>query len=182
MLVLLLRHAEAASRDAERYPDDSLRPLVRKGEKIQRAVSKDLRKRELIPSRVFSSPWKRAWQTARILVDETGVPKKARIACPRSPVRPTSAPLPAAIGPLTPDGTIALVGPRSLDRRTRGVAPDRQRRCPALRLRQERCHGDRPRRIHAGRGDAEVFPATVGVASSVRRVSSWLKPRLGRCR
>ena len=110
MLVLLLRHAEAASRDAERYPDDSLRPLVRKGEKIQRAVSKDLRKRELIPKRVFSSPWKRAWQTARILMDETGVPKKARVACPALAGAPDLGAIATAIGPLTPDGIIALVG------------------------------------------------------------------------
>jgi phosphohistidine phosphatase len=110
MLVLLLRHAEAADRDAERYPDDSVRPLVRKGEKIQRAVSKDLRKRKLIPDRVFSSPWKRAWQTARILVEETGRPKKARVACPALAGSPDLGAIGAAIGPITPDGTIALVG------------------------------------------------------------------------
>jgi phosphohistidine phosphatase len=110
MLVLLLRHADAADRDPERYPDDSLRPLVRKGEKIQRAMSKDLHKRKLIPSRVFSSPWKRAWQTARILVDGTGLPKKARIACPPLASTPDLAAIAAAIGPITPDDTIALVG------------------------------------------------------------------------
>jgi len=110
MLVLLLRHAEAADRDAERYPDDSLRPLVRKGEKIQRAVSRDLRKRKLIPGRVFSSPWKRAWQTARILVEETGLPKKSRIATPSLAGTPDLAAISAAIGPVTPDDTIALVG------------------------------------------------------------------------
>jgi phosphohistidine phosphatase len=110
MLVLLLRHADAADRDAERYPDDSLRPLVRKGEKIQRAMSKDLRKRKLIPSRVFSSPWKRAWQTARILIDETGLPKKARIACPPLAGTPDLGAIATAIGPLTADGIIALVG------------------------------------------------------------------------
>jgi phosphohistidine phosphatase len=110
MLVLLLRHAEAASRDADRYPDDSLRPLVRKGEKIQRAMSKDLRKRKLIPSRVFSSPWKRAWQTARILVEETRLPKKARVACPPLAGPPDLAALTASVGALTPDAIIALVG------------------------------------------------------------------------
>ena len=110
MLVLLLRHAEAASRDADRYPDDSLRPLVRRGEKIQRAMSKDLRKRKLIPSRVFSSPWKRAWQTARILVEETRLPKKARVSCPPLAGPPDLAALTAALGPLAPEAVIALVG------------------------------------------------------------------------
>jgi phosphohistidine phosphatase len=105
-----MRHAEAADRDAKRYPDDSLRPLVRKGARTQRSVSKRLRKHKLIPDRVFSSPWKRAWQTARILVEETGLPKKARVTCPALAGPPDLAALSAAIGLQPPDGTIALVG------------------------------------------------------------------------
>ena len=80
MLLLLIRHAQAAQQDEARYPDDTLRPLVPKGRKIQRRTSRELRKRKLAPSRVFGSPWKRAWQTARIVVQETGLPKTARIA------------------------------------------------------------------------------------------------------
>lgn len=110
MLLLLMRHAEAAERDEKRYPDDNLRPLVRKGKKTQRAVSKDLRRRKLVPDRVFSSPWKRAWQTARILVEETGLPKKARVACQALAGPPDLVALAVELGPLASDGTIALVG------------------------------------------------------------------------
>ena len=110
MLLLLLRHAVAADRDAERYPDDSVRPLVRKGEKIQRAVSKDLRKRKLAPKRVLSSPWKRAWQTAKILVDETGSPRKARISCPALAGPPDIGALAEAVGAPQPEEIVAMVG------------------------------------------------------------------------
>lgn len=110
MLLLLIRHAVARERDATRYPDDSLRPLVGKGEKIQQAMSRKLRKQKLVPKRVLSSPWKRAWQTARILVDETGLPRKARIACPALAGPPDLAALSEAIGATQPDEILALVG------------------------------------------------------------------------
>ena len=110
MLLLLIRHAQAAEQDETRYPDDSLRPLVPKGRKVQRRVGKELRKRGLIPSRVFSSPWKRAWQTARIVVEETGLPKGARLPCPALAEPPDLVRLGAAIGGVEPGETIALVG------------------------------------------------------------------------
>jgi phosphohistidine phosphatase len=110
MLLLLVRHAQAAEQDEARYPDDSVRPLVPKGRKIQRRVSKELRRRKLIPSRVFSSPWKRAWQTARILVGEVGLPKSARVACQALAAAPDLAALAAELGPVGSDETIALVG------------------------------------------------------------------------
>ncbi|MGH7522967.1 MAG: SixA phosphatase family protein [Gemmatimonadales bacterium] len=110
MLLLLIRHAVARERDAAKYPDDSLRPLVRKGEKIQQSVGRKLRKQKLVPKRVLSSPWKRAWQTARILVEETGLPRKARIACPALAGPPDPAALSEAIGTAQPDEIIALVG------------------------------------------------------------------------
>ena len=110
MLLLLIRHAQAAQQDEARYPDDTLRPLVPKGRKIQRRTSRELRKRKLVPSRVFSSPWKRAWQTARIVVQETGLPKTARIPCPALAGPPDLAALGTEIGDIRPDETIALVG------------------------------------------------------------------------
>ena len=110
MLLLLVRHAQAAEQDEARYPDDSVRPLVPKGRKIQRRVSKALRRRNLIPSRVFSSPWKRAWQTARILVEEVGLPKSARLPCQALAGPPDLAALAAEIGPVEGEETLALVG------------------------------------------------------------------------
>jgi phosphohistidine phosphatase len=110
MLLLLVRHAQAAAQDEARYPDDTLRPLVPKGRKTQRRISKELRRRKLTPSRVFSSPWKRAWQTARILVEEVGLPKSARLPCNALTEAPDLAALAAEIGPVADDETLALVG------------------------------------------------------------------------
>ncbi len=110
MLLLLIRHAQAAEQDTRRYPDDSLRPLVPKGRRIQRRVSRELYKRNLIPSVILSSPWKRAWQTARIVVEETGLPKRARVVCPELAAPPNLAALAKAVGDVEPDATIGLVG------------------------------------------------------------------------
>ena len=110
MLLLLIRHAQAAAQDEAQYPDDSLRPLVGKGKKAQRRISRQLRKRQLVPSRVFSSPWKRAWQTARIVVAETGLPKRARLACQALAGPPDLAALAGEIGEVGPDEIVALVG------------------------------------------------------------------------
>jgi len=110
MLVLLVRHAQAAEQDETRYPDDTLRPLVPKGKKTQARMSKALRRRKLIPARVFSSPWKRAWQTARILCEGSGLPKSARLACPALAAPPDLAALAAEVGEFGPEETIALVG------------------------------------------------------------------------
>jgi phosphohistidine phosphatase len=110
MLLLLIRHAQAAEQDETSYPDDSLRPLVAKGRKVQRRMCKQLRRRDLVPSRVFSSPWKRAWQTARIVIDESGLPKDARLPCQALAAPPDLAALAAEIGEVGADETIALVG------------------------------------------------------------------------
>ena len=79
MLLLLIRHAQAAQQDDVRYPDDGLRPLVPKGRKTQRRMCRLLRKQGGVPERVYSSPWKRAWQTARIVVEETGIGRQGRL-------------------------------------------------------------------------------------------------------
>ena len=110
VLILLIRHAQAAEQNPELYPDDALRPLVPAGRKTQSRMARRLRRRRLVPSRVFSSPWKRAWQTARIVIRETGLPKDARIPCPALAVPPDLTAIAAEIGELRPDETIALVG------------------------------------------------------------------------
>jgi phosphohistidine phosphatase len=110
MLLLLIRHAQAAAQDENAYPDDSVRPLVPKGRKAQRRISRELRKRKLIPTRVYSSPWKRAWQTARILIDETGLPKSARFRCDALAGPPDLAAIAVEVGEVGSDEIIALVG------------------------------------------------------------------------
>jgi phosphohistidine phosphatase len=107
---MLIRHAQAAEQDDAAYPDDTLRPLVPKGRRVQRQISRRLLKQGIVPDRVFSSPWKRAWQTARILVRELGLPKDRRIRCDGLAAPPRVDALAAEIGEIGPDETIALVG------------------------------------------------------------------------
>ena len=82
MLLLLNRHANAAERDPAQWPDDRDRPLTEKGRKVQNEVSRWLRKRDLAPTLVLTSPWTRAAQTAAILVEV------ARVAQPALPCEP----------------------------------------------------------------------------------------------
>ena len=60
MLLLLVRHANAGDRDPAQWPDDRDRPLTEKGRKVQAEVSRFLRKRDLAPTLVLTSPWIRA--------------------------------------------------------------------------------------------------------------------------
>lgn len=110
MLVLLVRHAQAAEQDPEQFPDDSLRPLVPKGRRTQRQMSRLLRKQGIVPTRVFSSPWKRAWQTARILMREMGVPKEQRFRAESLAMPPDVAAIAAEVGDVGAEETIVLVG------------------------------------------------------------------------
>lgn len=110
MLLLLIRHALAAEPDSEKYPDDSLRPLLPKGRRIHRRMCRRLLQDGLAPDRVFSSPWKRAWQTARIVVEETGIGKAKRFPGPALAQEPDLSALAAEVGPVTADERIALVG------------------------------------------------------------------------
>jgi phosphohistidine phosphatase len=82
MLLLLNRHANAGTRDPAQWPDDHDRPLTDKGRKVQSDVSRWLRKRDLVPGLVLTSPWIRAAQTAAILVEV------ARVAQPPVPCEP----------------------------------------------------------------------------------------------
>lgn len=110
MLILLCRHAAAADRDDVRYPDDTLRPLIPKGRRAQVRVSRRLARRGLVPSVIFSSPWKRAWQTAGLLARETGAGKKRRVTCPPLAAEPNLAQLAEVVGPRQTEEIIALIG------------------------------------------------------------------------
>ncbi|MGH7581155.1 MAG: SixA phosphatase family protein [Gemmatimonadales bacterium] len=75
MLLLLNRHANAGTRAPAQWPDDRDRPLTDKGRTVQSDVSRFLRKRNLAPTLVLTSPWLRARQTAEILVEVARVPQ-----------------------------------------------------------------------------------------------------------
>ena len=110
MLILLCRHAIAAQRDPDLYPDDSERPLVREGRREQTRMARRLARRNLVPTVICSSPWKRAWQTAAILARETGAGKKRRVACPALATDPDLTAIADAVGERQHDEVVALVG------------------------------------------------------------------------
>jgi len=59
----VIRHAKAADR-GEAYPDDSLRPLVKKGHKQSEMLSKAMAVLRISLDRLCSSPYVRATETA----------------------------------------------------------------------------------------------------------------------
>lgn len=63
----LVRHAPAATRDDEQWPNDSERPLTREGVRYFKKVISGLAQTSPPPDTVFSSPSLRAWQTAELL-------------------------------------------------------------------------------------------------------------------
>jgi phosphohistidine phosphatase len=109
MLLLLIRHAHAGDRDPGRWPDDRDRPLTDKGRKVQRQVSRALRKRDLVPTRVLTSPWARAVETAEILARELKLPAPPS-PCAALATEPELARLAADIGEAGADAMVALVG------------------------------------------------------------------------
>jgi len=109
MLLLLIRHANAGERDPERWPDDRDRPLTDKGRKTQRKVSRALGKVGLVPTRVLTSPWTRAAQTAQILIEELGLGAPA-IAIEALATNPDLVRLADDIGDPGPSAIVALVG------------------------------------------------------------------------
>ena len=109
MLLLLIRHANAAERDPERWPDDRDRPLTDKGRKTQRDVSRFLLKRDFVPTLVLTSPWARAAETAEILVRELHL-SKPPVPCDALADNPDLARLAEDIGEPGPDAIVALVG------------------------------------------------------------------------
>jgi phosphohistidine phosphatase len=108
MLLLLIRHADAGERDPHKWPDDTKRPLSKKGRRQQEKMNGRLRRRGYRPSRVLASPWTRAWQTAQLVAREfrTGSPE----ACEALASIPKVEPITSAIGAAGHGVTIALVG------------------------------------------------------------------------
>ncbi|HXG44689.1 MAG TPA: histidine phosphatase family protein [Gemmatimonadales bacterium] len=108
MLLLLIRHAEAEPRDAARWPDDAARPLVGKGRRRQRRMSRRLRRRGIVPDVLLASPWARAWETAEIVSDVVGCPPP--VPCEALAGPPDLGRLADVLGPREPDAVVALVG------------------------------------------------------------------------
>lgn len=109
MLLLLIRHANAGDRDSSQWPDDTQRPLTDKGRKVQRKVARFLRKEELVPALVLTSPWVRAAQTAEITAQEAGVGQPA-VPCEALADDPDLIRLADYVGKQPPEAIVAMVG------------------------------------------------------------------------
>ena len=109
MLLLLNRHANAGNRDPSQWPDDRNRPLTDKGRKVQRDVSRFLRKRDLTPTIVLTSPWTRAMQTAEILVEVARVGQPP-VPCPPLAEDPDLIRLQDYVGEQAGAAIVAMVG------------------------------------------------------------------------
>ena len=70
MRIFLIRHTEA--QPLEEVSSDEERTITVKGEKRIRKAAQGLRRLNLFPERIFSSPLKRALQTAEIIAEELG--------------------------------------------------------------------------------------------------------------
>ncbi len=108
MDLYLVRHAIAEERDPERWPNDAERPLTREGEQRFRAVARGLRR--IVPrvDLVLSSPYTRAWQTAKMLEALAGWP--AAQECPALMAGQSPATMLEALEPYAASGSVALVG------------------------------------------------------------------------
>ena len=72
MRLYIVRHADAEDRDAVKYPDDELRPLIRKGKKKAQKAARWFKQRYGLPDRLLVSPAVRTLETARIFQHEFG--------------------------------------------------------------------------------------------------------------
>jgi phosphohistidine phosphatase len=106
--IYLVRHAIAGERGPE-YPDDTKRPLTRKGKDRMRRAVVGFRSLEPGIEVVISSPLVRAMQTATILIEGlkgSPVLRKMKALAPDHDPRDVA----KALGKVQVDGAIALVG------------------------------------------------------------------------
>ncbi|MDH4348764.1 MAG: histidine phosphatase family protein [Gemmatimonadota bacterium] len=108
MRILLVRHADAGRHDPTRWPDDTLRPLTDTGRRRHRRVARRLRRRGLVPTRLLSSPWLRAWESAEITSRGTRGP--APEACGALAESPELASLRRALGDCDEAAVVGFVG------------------------------------------------------------------------
>jgi phosphohistidine phosphatase len=72
MDIILVRHAEAGSRDPNSWPDDGARPVTAEGRKKHIAVAKAMRQMGIEFEFLVTSPLVRARETAEILAEMFG--------------------------------------------------------------------------------------------------------------
>lgn len=78
MNLYILRHAIAEERDADKYPDDSKRPLTKKGATRMRRIAQGMNALGIELDVILSSSYTRAKQTAEIVAKEFSAESKLR--------------------------------------------------------------------------------------------------------
>jgi phosphohistidine phosphatase len=106
----LVRHAVAHKREAERWPDDSKRPLTPKGEEEFVEAARGLARVVSEVNILLSSPYERAWRTAEILTQHAGWPAPQEFPALEPDVPPEKAAL--ALETYADSQSVALVGHR----------------------------------------------------------------------
>lgn len=109
MRIVLFRHGPAAERDPRRWPDDKERPLTLRGVGKTREAARGLRLLDLGVDRVFTSPLRRAAQTAKELEQALGGKPAAEVLEALAPEKPAREVF-SALTSLDPGSTIVLVG------------------------------------------------------------------------
>ena len=80
MNLYLLRHGRAAERDARRFPDDSQRPLLAKGQDRIHRLAAAFPALAVRSDRIVSSPYRRAAETMTCLQEAAGAfPMESRV-------------------------------------------------------------------------------------------------------
>jgi phosphohistidine phosphatase SixA len=110
MELFVIRHAKAADRDPERWPDDALRPLTREGAREFERVARRIRRWRPGVDLVLSSGWTRAWETASILQAHARWPKPVRTKLLETGAADGVAPIAALQAEQPIDARIAVVG------------------------------------------------------------------------
>lgn len=78
MDLYLLRHGIAGSADGSRFPNDSLRPLTERGHDRMHELGKAVGRLRLRINCIWTSPYRRAVQTAEILSQEVSNKRKVQ--------------------------------------------------------------------------------------------------------
>jgi len=109
MDVILVRHAEAGTRDPNTWPNDDERPLTADGRKKQTAAARAMKQMEIGFDFLVTSPLVRARQTAEILAAAYGWREEPQLADALGPAC-TAAGLVKLLAKFPPDARVCLVG------------------------------------------------------------------------
>lgn len=110
MNLIILRHSNAEDPDEKKYPDDSLRPLTKKGIKRIHQVAKYMRKLKFKVDYILSSPAIRAFDTARVVRKEFQLDKERLLTTQSLLTEANPGPVIAEIAKITDCENLLIVG------------------------------------------------------------------------